>query len=1410
MVEITIPDTGGWPTPSNIESDDVSVPGGVTLGGSLSGVIPTVTATTMSATITTELVETNTIVFTYKNITAPTAGGTYTFTAKSRTADVGELKPLKAGATIEVTNVAAGSIALESATGPPLMHADPGAGLGNLNFTFTARAKMASGAQVQITIPKGWTTPFLDNNDGVDAAGEVSVDETKAELSVTGGGAQPWMVTATTTAALEVGNTLTIAYKQVTAPATETEKDKPSKFTTSANVAPGGSLLQLSKSPSVIVRDSVTAIAVAATPASVFSGDKASLDVTLWAGTAEGKAYGPVTVTLDDGEAGGTFTPASITIDDYAHSGTATYTNTTAGMVTITATSGEMTATADVDVKSTIRDLSVDNALVKQGATLMISATGKAGGGTVTVMDADGEKVGTTKALDPIDEVDADGDQEYSRSITLPATLADGTYTISVAIQGDTNNSLSVKVVNDQTPPAVSGAKALPDTVKNGELFTLSANVALPKDSSLTIKSVMADVSKLDSTKTDAVEMTEQKSAPGTYTAIITVDAANTVSDGPKDIVITAMDDLDNTGTATATVTLSNDDTDPVLSMASAMPAMAKEGTEVTISVTSEAGLTVTADATSIGGGAAVALTAPMAPMAPPAGGGSETPPAGGGSETPPAGGSSETPPAGGSSETPPAGGGSETPPAGGGMDASVTYTGTVPVTGAADGEQMITITAMDISGNDASATVFVTVDNTAPTLKASVDPASAANDDAVTISVTTETGATVTADASAIGGAASIDLAESDTAAGSYSGTATVTDATDGEQMISITAADALGNASDAVMVSVTVDNTAPALSMASVTPAAVTNGAEVTISVTTETGATVTADASAIGVTDAVDLAESDTTAGSYSGTATVNVTAGGDMAVSITASDALGNMSEAASATVSVHEVTSASFSPMEASTGDMVTVTASGSAGQTATFSVHDADGMNIVTDKAMTESTTTAGSYSGSFATVMDAHPEGVYSVSVAIGVASMMAEGSLTIDHLSEFTLTIPAGVHLIHIPLKVDGMDTVSDLHTALGDAVNYIITLGADGNWNSYLGASSAGTTADAAIGADTGLVAVMSSEATLNLEGSPHGADGASSITLVAGTNLVGVPLKPPAVGFQMISDVVTLPAITSVVVSNAAGDGFNAITQAGDPGDGPITGGTGYIVLASAAATIPVVGEPWENPAPAATAADMTANGAANGAAASAPSIGVQTPALHVQGKLIDNAGMLTRDGLTVSVRNVTSGTTLGSDTVTDEYSMTFVKLDTHAAKVGDVIEIRADSSNPLLGIRPVQYVVTSEDVLTSRISLPDLVTYEIPAQTELLANYPNPFNPETWIPFRLAKDASVTLTIYGTYGDVVRNIDIGFTPAAVYEGRSDAIYWDGRNDFGEQVASGIYFYHLTAGDFSATRKMVIVK
>ena len=98
----------------------------------------------------------------------------------------------------------------------------------------------------------------------------------------------------------------------------------------------------------------------------------------------------------------------------------------------------------------------------------------------------------------------------------------------------------------------------------------------------------------------------------------------------------------------------------------------------------------------------------------------------------------------------------------------------------------------------------------------------------------------------------------------------------------------------------------------------------------------------------------------------------------------------------------------------------------------------------------------------------------------------------------------------------------------------------------------------------------------------------------------------------------------------------------------------------------------------------------------------------------------------------------------------------------------------------------------------------------PDKTALLINYPNPFNPETWIPYHLARDADVVLTIYDIKGAVVRQLSLGYQQAGYYTDRTKAVYWDGRNNVGETVGSGVYFYQLQTGDYSAMRKMVILK
>ena len=107
-------------------------------------------------------------------------------------------------------------------------------------------------------------------------------------------------------------------------------------------------------------------------------------------------------------------------------------------------------------------------------------------------------------------------------------------------------------------------------------------------------------------------------------------------------------------------------------------------------------------------------------------------------------------------------------------------------------------------------------------------------------------------------------------------------------------------------------------------------------------------------------------------------------------------------------------------------------------------------------------------------------------------------------------------------------------------------------------------------------------------------------------------------------------------------------------------------------------------------------------------------------------------------------------------------------------------------------------------------LQELLAALTPIETALLPNFPNPFNPETWIPYRLARKAEVAITIYDTEGTLVRRLALGNQEAGYYAERGKAAYWDGRNEDGETVASGIYIYQFRAGDYAASRRMVIVK
>ena len=421
-----------------------------------------------------------------------------------------------------------------------------------------------------------------------------------------------------------------------------------------------------------------------------------------------------------------------------------------------------------------------------------------------------------------------------------------------------------------------------------------------------------------------------------------------------------------------------------------------------------------------------------------------------------------------------------------------------------------------------------------------------------------------------------------------------------------------------------------------------------------------------------------------------------------------------------------------------------------------------------------------------------------------------------------EYTLSLPAGLSLIHVPLKVTAVDgvektiaSVGALYDALGGAntVTFLATYDSQTQqWVGYFGASDKDDESiNRKLTDETGILANMIAPTSVHLTGSPLGTDGTSTITLHPEFNVVGLPVRDSRI--NRVSDLLTLDGIKDNVHAIIFTDNgeFQLVTQPTDPSNIPIVGGQAFMLYAQQEAMVEISGEGWTNISGTA-AAPLVGNVDLH-----SPLTGIQvtdtTSVLGVKGFIVGEATGLNKGGFRVTVKNLSTGKAAAAVTSLDEtgYRHIIVDIETkRAATIGDILEISARSADPFIGVEPLRYTVTAKDVKRSLIQLPALVVYEIPAETALLHNYPNPFNPETWIPYRLAEDALVTLTIYDGSGRVVRSLDVGHRVAAVYESRSKAIYWDGRNNLGEAVASGVYFYHLSAGDFSATRKMLILK
>ena len=698
-------------------------------------------------------------------------------------------------------------------------------------------------------------------------------------------------------------------------------------------------------------------------------------------------------------------------------------------------------------------------------------------------------------------------------------------------------------------------------------------------------------------------------------------------------------------------------------------------------------------------------------------------------------------------------------------------------VHGAAASQLAVTTASSTLSVDEGTDPVAVTVEIQDATGSATVMD----SDLDVTLSSSSSTGSFTNDGGEAI---TTVTISAGDTEATAYysdttvgTGTATLTASAD---VTTIASGD-----SDPITLTTATDTVdASSISVSSATAKA---GDMVTVTASGTAGKTATFSVGS--VVDASTMTESP--AGSYSGSFTVVPDRHeGTHSVTVTIGDASATGADITIDTTAP-TISSPSVSPATVGNGDMVTISATvtGATSVMADVSALDDTKTNVTLTMAN-------GSYSASV-TISD--DNGAENGSKTITVTAMdavgnsaTAEAMVTLDNKLSYTSMIPAGTSLFHVPLDVEGLDTIGDLKAKIGSAVvNAIVHT--SGSWDARAD--------DMPITGGLGIVLVMSAEASVTFEGDAWGG-GTSTLSLGVGSNLVGLAVNDARV--TNVSDIMGLfPAGVVASITVSTGDGFAAVTAAGAAGDGPVMGDAAYLVTATSAASEILLGKGWSN-----------------GDAASAPialaghNVDGQTAVLDVSGAVVDEITGLASEGFRVKVKNLSTKASLSKVTsveTAEGYNMTFVDLKAgNAARIGDVLEISADSPSPLIGVKPVRHVVTVDDVKDGRVMLENLIAYEIPAETELLRNYPNPFNPETWIPYHLSEDADVRLTIYSINGEVVRDIDVGHQIAAKYDTRSKAIYWDGRNRFGEQVASGIYFYSLSAGDFSATRKMVILK
>ena len=301
----------------------------------------------------------------------------------------------------------------------------------------------------------------------------------------------------------------------------------------------------------------------------------------------------------------------------------------------------------------------------------------------------------------------------------------------------------------------------------------------------------------------------------------------------------------------------------------------------------------------------------------------------------------------------------------------------------------------------------------------------------------------------------------------------------------------------------------------------------------------------------------------------------------------------------------------------------------------------------------------------------------------------------------------------------------------------------------------------------------------------------------VTLASGLNMVSLPLMPlEPVNAKSFGQML---GATVVVKLDAYSQKYVGYVVSEDADGFAIEGGKGYIVNTPDGGTVTFTGTAWSN-AP------------AEEEAAAAPALAnvKNAWAFVVASRLQDN---VSGASYTMVAKNLRTGEITTQKVTNEDGQNTVVWADLSYKSViqaGDKVEIALVDDQGTVVSGPFERTVQTSDIHNAFMSVEMRVGDVRPKDTVLGQNFPNPFNPETWIPYQLNQDANVMIQIYNVSGHTVRTLNLGHQSTGSYMTNATAAYWDGKNDTGEAVSSGIYFYSLKTANFTATRRMVILK